>query len=712
MSALGDLYLRISGDIKPLKDALGQASDATKAWANKADQSVNKVSKGFKGLKAAIGGALVVGALAKGFNMAMDALDRMDKLGDVADKIGFSAEKLQELHYAAKQTGVTVETMNMSLQRFTRRVGEAVKGKGELKDTLAQLGISLKDVNGNVRNIEDVFQDYVEAIKNAKNPQEQLRLAFKGFDSEGAALVNTFRDGAEGLAAFAAEARALGIIIDEELIRNAGEAKDRVETLKSTFDAKWSAMVADNADAISWLADNLIYLADKAADAARGWKYLLASFDQEELVNRTDDELKKKISEYRQQIMDLKGSQSRLVGGEDNKYWDFLQKKIDALYADANKLQDELIARQKAGVGPNAEAHGAKPDDKPVRTPLAPPEESEEDKKNRLQAEKEAEALEKRRAAIRAIYRDENEKLEFEHLQNLEKIRTDFADKEGEREALLAAEEKRYADEKKKLADEVVEEEKKKMKELADARLAILDSIDPKSAWMIRAEEELKMYEELGIAEELLAAKRAENQREFLEQFGTPLQQMLGEWEGITKEMEDATRSWTEGSVEALTDAVMTGKANFKDFANSIIRDLIRMIIKQMLFNAIANIIPGGAALAPAMSAGASLGRGNAGGGAVFPGKIYPVGEKGPELFAPSSPGRIINNGQTKSMMGGPEAVKVEVVNRGTPQKATDTNVQFDAKNMIVTVVMEDLQRGGKLAQGLNSMYGMRRKVT
>lgn len=38
---------------------------------------------------------------------------------------------------------------------------------------------------------------------------------------------------------------------------------------------------------------------------------------------------------------------------------------------------------------------------------------------------------------------------------------------------------------------------------------------------------------------------------------------------------------------DALTDFVMTGKLNFKDFAKSVIRDITNMIIKQMLFNAL-----------------------------------------------------------------------------------------------------------------------------
>jgi hypothetical protein len=96
--------------------------------------------------------------------------DRQD-----ADKIGVGVEALQELRFAAKASGVEQQTLDMALQRFTRRAAEAAQGTGEAKDALAQMGIALRDQSGNLRRSED--------------PAERVPLAFKLFDSEGVALV-------------------------------------------------------------------------------------------------------------------------------------------------------------------------------------------------------------------------------------------------------------------------------------------------------------------------------------------------------------------------------------------------------------------------------------------------------------------------------------------------------------------------------------------
>jgi len=49
---------------------------------------------------------------------------------------------------AAKASGVEQQTLDMALQRFTRRAAEAAQ---EAKDALAQMGIALRDQSGNLR---------------------------------------------------------------------------------------------------------------------------------------------------------------------------------------------------------------------------------------------------------------------------------------------------------------------------------------------------------------------------------------------------------------------------------------------------------------------------------------------------------------------------------------------------------------------------------
>ena len=66
-------------------------------------------------------------------------------IGKTADTIGVGVEALQELRFAAKASGIEQQTLDMALQRFTRRAAEAAQGTGEAKDALAQMGIALRE---------------------------------------------------------------------------------------------------------------------------------------------------------------------------------------------------------------------------------------------------------------------------------------------------------------------------------------------------------------------------------------------------------------------------------------------------------------------------------------------------------------------------------------------------------------------------------------
>jgi hypothetical protein len=215
------------------------AVDKTKA-------AFDKVTKGLKGVGSVAGGVtkgvVKVGLAATGAATALAALvkvnvDFMDKLGKTANKLGIEVEFLQAMRFAAEQTGVKVEALDMGLQRFIRRAAEAAKGTGESKRAFEQLGIQLKDNDGNLRDVRDILFDVADGLENTKDSGERVRLAFKFFDSEGVSLVSTLKEGADGLRAFEQQAENLGIIISKQSIAKAEMFADSLNVLKKQFTA-------------------------------------------------------------------------------------------------------------------------------------------------------------------------------------------------------------------------------------------------------------------------------------------------------------------------------------------------------------------------------------------------------------------------------------------------------------------------------------------
>jgi len=187
------------------------------------------------------------------------SLEAADSLQTAADRVGVNVERLQELRYAA-QTYANVEgnALDMALQRFSRRVGEAANGSGELYNDLVRLGIPLRDNEGLVRDSYEILLDYADAIARAEGPQEQLRLAFKAFDSEGAALVNIMREGRDGVAAYAEEARNLNLVLGEQSVAAAQRANQRLQQLGRSIQTQVTGAVIELAPEIEDLTQSII----------------------------------------------------------------------------------------------------------------------------------------------------------------------------------------------------------------------------------------------------------------------------------------------------------------------------------------------------------------------------------------------------------------------------------------------------------------------
>ena len=222
------------------------AIDNTKAAFNTLNKSLSfagksaaTVSKGILGIGAAATAA--AGAVALFTKSNVNALDT---LGKTASKLGVNVEFLQQMRFAAEQTGIETRTLDMGLQRFIRRVAEAAKGTGEAKAALQQLGIEFNNADGSARDIQDILFDVADGLANTSSEGERVRLAFKFFDSEGVALVNTLKGGSAELKKFFDQAENLGILISSDTTKKAEAFNDQLNIIKRQFTAITQNLVA------------------------------------------------------------------------------------------------------------------------------------------------------------------------------------------------------------------------------------------------------------------------------------------------------------------------------------------------------------------------------------------------------------------------------------------------------------------------------------
>jgi hypothetical protein len=168
------------------------------------------------------------------------------------------------------------------------------------------------------------------------------------------------------------------------------------------------------------------------------------------------------------------------------------------------------------------------------------------------------------------------------------------------------------------------------------------------------------------------------------------LRQYADAAQDVKKSLQDAAMNGVKRLEDSLTSVfmgTMSVKDAFRNMALSIVEDLIRIQIQRSITGPIADALSG---------------MFRAQGGSVTVGKPYVVGEKGPEMFVPSSSGSIIPNNK----MGGGDGGGTVVINQtlnfalGVQQtvRAEVMNMLPQITNAAKSAVADARMRGGSFA--------------
>lgn len=225
----------ISGDAK----GGVQAVQATREQLDKLNTSQKKVSKNSDAFskamassahKAAAWGVALLGANSA-FSAFTNQLSDIDKIGKLSDRIGASTEALSEYQHVAELTGVTFSSLTTAWQRQARRIAEAAQGTGEAKNALKELGLSAEALAKLAP--EQQFEVLADSLDGVANQGDRVRLAMKLWDTEGVALLQTTKGGADSIRAMRDEARQLGLSLSGDQVDNVENFNDSLTRLSN-----------------------------------------------------------------------------------------------------------------------------------------------------------------------------------------------------------------------------------------------------------------------------------------------------------------------------------------------------------------------------------------------------------------------------------------------------------------------------------------------
>lgn len=149
-----------------------------------------------------------------------------DELNTLSKQTGLSVEELQRMQYASDLVDVSVDDMTGSLKKLTKQMGSGSK-------VFDQLGISITDQNGNMRDATDVWYESLQALSQIDNETERDVIAMELFGKSANDLAGIIDDGGEALRAYGDEAEDLGLVLSQDAVDAANQFNDAIDKLKA-----------------------------------------------------------------------------------------------------------------------------------------------------------------------------------------------------------------------------------------------------------------------------------------------------------------------------------------------------------------------------------------------------------------------------------------------------------------------------------------------
>jgi len=664
---------------KEFTKAMDRSQKRVERFAKQSQRQLSKTGKSFdalSGVASKFGVALSAGVVASGFaRMIKDATDAAVRIDNLSRVAGLSAERFQEMTFAAGKFGVQEEKLADILKDVNDKFGDFFQtGAGPLADFFENIAPKVGLTAKEFRNLssEQALGKYVKGLQDANVSQQELTFYLEAIASDATLLAPLLLNNSEQLERMAVAGRDLGVVMSNDMIQNS-------VAMRRTFDEVMDVMTAKfNTFALSVVAGF-----DKIFNISKGEQ--LKEYQQEL------DALNRKAYEASETVRELATGEVTISAGffgkpEDQKK--LQQAAIDAAQEELTLIQETAIrdamalireqqnaaaelkatldSLQGGGTTTTATSGGV------TTTPASTPPGSTD---NNLQR-----ALD----AIFNPFLDATKDAVFETgIKGLKPLEQEIARLERRRDQMIENAKIAYKDAGEEMGDYDITKitniayawfnAESSAAKFADTQSSALSESELAS---LRAAEALKVYTDQ------------------LEQLGVT----AAEFETIGNTMQSSM----ESAFMSIVDGTASSKDAFKSMAADIIRQLYRVLVVQRMVGQLQTATSAGSGILGAIGGAFGI-TGAASGRSVNAGQPYMTGEHGRELFVPSSAGRVLSVAQSKAAVGGGGTSVVQNFNFAANGDDSVKKIIAQAAPQIAKMtekgIIDSRRRGGQFRQ-------------
>ena len=174
---------------------LGNSMQGVQGRVKNLRMAMSGLNKAF----ATLGLILSAGAFVR---MLKGSIDAADAFGKLEIQTGIAANTLQAYVNAGKLAGVEQATIEKGLRRLAQSMREADQGVATYKDAFDDLGISLRDTDGNLKTNEQILGEISDAFTKMEDGVTKTAIDMEIFGRSGASMVNLLNNGKASLEEF------------------------------------------------------------------------------------------------------------------------------------------------------------------------------------------------------------------------------------------------------------------------------------------------------------------------------------------------------------------------------------------------------------------------------------------------------------------------------------------------------------------------------
>jgi hypothetical protein len=586
----------------------------------------------------------------------------------LSQKTGIAVSELSSLSNTADLAGVSNEQLGSALIKLNKSIAEAASGSKEQSEAFKNLGISVKDANGNIRPTSDILGDVAGAFSGAADGATKTQYAMALFGKAGADLIPFLNTGKQGIKEF-------GASFGDDFAKNAEAFNDNITKINQQL----KLLLVDVINPLLPALSKMIVEFQEGTKYSSGFLDAIRNFGTINPFKNTEENLKtvrEEIDSNNEAIERYKNANSDTRALDDyNKH---LQNRLNYLKSiqrnemfatprqgETSGMDRRLLGLDKSGAKPLPALGGEK-------------------------AKKEDNELEKSLLKIRDSYlsvidqvtklTDGEDALKVAQFARLgatdEQIKAYETYLALIRNITEADKEKLDNDLKQQKYDEQIT---KDAKEQADAIKKIFEDTRTPLENYIERIQNLQTILGKGLIDPDTFSRAvglaSDELTKFTEKGKSDIDLLL-----------DAINGFGNEFTSTLTEAFMTGKLNFKSMVDSIQRDIIRMMIKKNITD-------------PSVSFLTDLFKGFGGaramGGPVSSNTPYLIGEAGPELFVPNGSGSIVPNNK---LGGGGVTVVQNISIDSRSDRASIMAAMNQAKEQAKAEIYRSMKSGGAFA--------------